>query len=133
MICKICDAFRNIRKESFEEYVKLDFHETTKKYIKYKLESYRRFPQVEDSMSIQFVQKKIVGISKQTKLNKSKTVSEATIWYGDMKARQTLSGFCFSALALLLRQKALLKERNVKREPNEILRSDEIPWNTNRL
>lgn len=44
-----------------------------------------------------------------------------------MKARQTLSGFCFSALALLLRQKALLKERNVKREPNEILRSDEIP------
>lgn len=79
MICKICDAFRNIRKESFEVYVKLDFHETTKTYIKYKLESYRRFPQVEDSMSIQFVQKKIVGISKQTKLNKSETVSEATI------------------------------------------------------
>ena len=132
MICKICDAFRNIRKESFEEYVKLDFHETTKTYIKYKLKSYRRFPQVEDSMSIQFVQKKIVGISKQTKLNKSETVSEATIWYGDMKARQMLSGF-FSALALLLRQKTLLKERNVKREPNEILRSDEIPWNANRL
>lgn len=43
-----------------------------------------------------------------------------------MKARQMLSGF-FSALALLLRQKTLLKERNVKREPNEILRSDEIP------